>query len=84
MATPWAIDLLPDRPGGGYRIAGADGGWVRIYGSRADVDLILDSVNEKARRISENLSPPVQLQHPDQALLESVHGAVRQIEPVLG
>jgi hypothetical protein len=42
------------------------------------------SVNEKARRISENLSPPVELKHPDQALLESVHGAVRQVEPVLG
>lgn len=49
MAAPWKIDLVPDRPGGGYRIEGADGGKIRIYGSRADVDLIVESVNENAR-----------------------------------
>ena len=37
-----------------------------------------------AARRDRNLRPPVELQHPDQALLESVHGAVRQVEPVLG
>jgi hypothetical protein len=45
METSWTIEAKPDRRGGGYLLTGANGGKVRVYGSRADVDLIVEAVN---------------------------------------
>ena len=45
MGLPWRIDLCPDRLGGGYLIKGSSDDKVRIYGTRADADLIIHAVN---------------------------------------
>ena len=44
-SLPWRIEAAPEKPGGGYLLKGENGAKVRVYGTREDIERIIEGVN---------------------------------------